>query len=126
MMGINSLLVDPQTSILSQQLLVGIEGSSVDISCTSTGVPVPSIIWTVNNQQGTLREDIFQINQGVAFSSLVIVNVQYSADNNAIYTCTGSNTHGKDSVSRTLQVLGMEPKLNYTLCTCTSTSAISL
>lgn len=107
-------LVDPLTSI-SQQLLVGIEGRSVFISCNSTGVPVPAITWTASNQPGTLGEETFQINREIAFSTLVIPNVQYSADN-ALYTCTGSNTHGTDSVSISLQVLGMSfksPRINF-------------
>ena len=103
-------LVDANTSVSSGDGVVSvIEGGNVDISCISTGVPVPTITWTLNNQtisftqtdtptnyQVTVTgEDtslVTVVTPGNVVSTLHIVNAQYPA-NTGEYVCTGSNTH---------------------------------
>ena len=100
-----------------------IEGGNVDISCTSTGVPVPTITWTLNNQgtnfsQTSISTDTditilgggnIEVTPGNLMSTLHIVNAQYPADD-GVYVCTGSNTHAgvttNSSAKVTVQVLG--------------------
>ena len=96
----------------------------MNISCTSFGSPVPTISWTLNNQMTRFNKtDLstepsvavttppnFAITDGVAESTLQIVNTQYPADDGG-YVCTGSNTHDGDTTSTsamiTVRVSGM-------------------
>lgn len=112
-----------QTSV-SPQLVVGIEGEDVNISCISTGTPVPTITWTIDNQSTPYTSESynrsasiasfgggsFQIDLAMAISNLLIFDLQYSVDNDVEYTCIGSNTYGDaqatSSATRRLQVLG--------------------
>ncbi len=52
------LLVDANTAISDgfTSMVTVVEGRDVDISCTSTGVPVPTITWTLNNQTTPFRQ----------------------------------------------------------------------
>lgn len=104
--------------------MVGIEGEDVNISCNSTGIPIPTITWTVDNQAvtysqtditydysaGSFEEGSFEVNPGVIISSLLITNLQYSAHHDVVYVCTGQNIYGEDTsnsyASTRLQVLG--------------------
>ena len=82
------------------------EGGSVNISCTSIGSPVPTISWTLNNQITRFNKtDLstepsvavttpsnFAVTDGVAESTLQIVNAQYPADDGVyvyvyVYVC---------------------------------------
>jgi len=99
------------------------EGGSVVISCTSTGVPVPTISWTFNNLTTRFNQNdkstevtafvtaggVVDITQGSVDSSLQIVAPQYPADD-GVYVCVGSNTHAGNTATSsamiTVQVLG--------------------
>ena len=75
------------------------EGGSVNISCTGTGIPVPTITWTANNQPTPyMQTDIFsdysaisaiEVTQGSVKSTLHIVNGAFGGE----FACFGSNTH---------------------------------
>lgn len=108
----------------ASELEIGIEGEDIIISCNSTGIPIPTIAWTVDSEAVTyIQTDItqdfssaffeegrFESYPGEITSYLRITNLQYSAHNDAVYVCTGENIHGEDSSSSTasirLQVLG--------------------
>ena len=109
------------------------EGGSVDISCTSIASPVPTISWTLNNQITRFNKtDLstepsvavttppnFAVTDGVAESTLQIVNAQYPADD-GVYVCTGSNTHDGDTTSTsamiTVRVSGMSLVVYCKMC----------
>ena len=85
---------DSQVSVL--------EGGSIDISCNSTGGLIPSITWTINNQNTNFSQSDVVTNPvintnpvitttGYTVSTLHIVNAQYPT-HNGMYTCTGTNT----------------------------------
>ena len=117
--------VNANTSVSSGADVVTVsEGGSVNISCTSIGSPVPTISWTLNNNQMTrfTKTDLstepsvavttppnFAVTDGVTESTLQIVNTQYPADD-GVYVCTGSNTHDGVTTSTsamiTVRVLG--------------------
>jgi len=97
-----------------------LEGGAVDISCNSTGGPIPSITWTINNQNTNFSQsdddtnpivstNPVTITSGYAVSTLHIVNAQYPT-HNGMYTCTGTNTISgtvqTSSASITVQVQG--------------------
>ena len=81
----------------------------MDISCKSTGGPVPTITWTFNNQPTTFiqtdvitkgtteavrqMDDTFLsiITPGNVISTLHIVDPQYPT-HDGVYTCTGNNS----------------------------------
>lgn len=101
---------------------------SVNISCTSTGIPVPTITWLSPNQM-VLQSDIHttysanfdtdytvSVTTGSVVSTLHIVNAQYPADAGE-YECVGSNSHAGDTFNSsamvTLRFLGRF------LCICT-------
>ena len=103
------LAVDTSTIISGGASMVTVsEGGSVDISCISTGVPVPTITWRLNNQATpfnqtdmTTTADIrVNINFGVdtiingsVVSTLHIVNAQYPG-HDGVYECIGDNSNG--------------------------------
>ena len=104
------------------------EGNSIDISCKSTGGPVPSITWTFNNQPTTFNqtdvitqattEAVLQmdgtfvsiVTPGNVISTLHIVDAQYPT-HDGVYTCTGNNSmdasDNTSSVYITVQVQSM-------------------
>ena len=122
-----------QQPILNQFVVTVFEGSSVIISCTSTGAPTPTITWELNNDtapftsttteiesQGTLarNEDgtLIRNDDGnfvlntltTIISDLQIINAQYP-DHDGDYTCIGSNDNqmiNTSSATITVQVLG--------------------
>ena len=87
----------------------------VNISCTSTGSPVPIITWMINNQPISFNQTD-QITQptatttGNVISTLHIVDAQYPT-HYGVYTCTGTNTMDASdttsSVTFTVQVQGI-------------------
>ena len=103
------------------------EGDNVNISCSSAGVPIPTITWTLRDQptpfeQTDVQTDIVifrirddngdlvaDITPGSLESTLQIVNAQYPA-HDGVYQCTGSNSHAgqnfSQSVTITVQVQG--------------------
>ena len=100
------------------------EGQGIDISCTSIGVPIPTISWTFNNLAApftqtnspsdlsvmVLSGGLHRVTPGSVVSTLHIVNAQYPADEGA-YVCSGYNAHaGVTTTSASVvsvQVLGM-------------------
>ena len=98
----------------------------MDVSCKSTGGPVPTITWTFNNQPTTFSQtdDITQattqisrenpnnptITPGNVISTLHIVDALYP-NHDGVYTCTGINSMDvsttTSSVNITVQVQGM-------------------
>ena len=93
----------------------------MDISCTSTGVPVPTISWILNNQITPFNQtDISQdleldidgtlLTEGNVVSTLHIERAQYPA-HDGVYECTGINSHAgvpsTSTVMITVQVQGM-------------------
>ena len=86
-----------------------IEGGSVDISCTSTGIPTPSIVWrfrgaptrftatdgTPTDPSGNLPASStdFSYTEGSVTSTLQIVAPVYP-DDDGVYECFGINSHG--------------------------------
>ena len=124
--------VDPSTVVTSGAGDVSIiEGEGLDISCTSTGFPVPSIVWTLDDQpvpydQTDILTDYninegfnIEVTPGTMSSTLHIVNAQYPA-NDGVYKCTGSYNHAgtpvRDSAVVTMEVLGMYLVCMVTLC----------
>ena len=104
------------------------EGNSVDISCKSTGGPVPTITWIFNNQPTTFSQtdvitqvttetvrqpnDFFVsiVTPGNVISTFHIVDAQYPI-HDGVYTCTGNNSmvasDNTSSVNITVEVQGM-------------------
>ncbi|KAK3087485.1 hypothetical protein FSP39_006555 [Pinctada imbricata] len=79
------------------EILTGTLGSTFEIRCNATGVPMPQFDWLVNGRQispgGRFRMDS---------GSLFITDLK--AEDTGTYTCTASNILGSDSMSRTLRV----------------------
>ena len=102
------------------------EGGSVDISCTSTGVPAPTITWRLNNQATPFNQTdmtttadikintnfaVDTIINGSVVSTLHIVNAQYPA-HDGVYECIGDNSNGGSAppsiANITVQVQGID------------------
>ena len=89
-----------------------IEGENVELSCNSTGIPVPTITWTLNNQSIPLTQtDVSTdhsvtakadqapvVTHGNVVSTVQIVNAQYPEDYGD-YVCTGSSNDGVTTIS---------------------------
>ncbi len=118
-MDANTAISDGFTSMVTV-----VEGRDVGISCTSTGVPVPTITWTLNNQTTpfnqtdvstdfsiTIERDssnylVPVITSGNLVSALHIVNAQYPS-HDGVYECIGNTDTGKtSSLTITVQVTG--------------------
>lgn len=95
-----------------------VEGEDVDISCVSTGVPVPTITWTFNNQTTPfsqtdasadhnvtviISDQSTAVTQGNVVSTLHIVNPRYLT-NTGEYVCTGSSTNGDFTTSSSVRI----------------------
>ena len=79
------------------------EGDNRTISCTSTGIPTPTITWELDNQLiSHLVSDVYidygvnydsgKVIPGSVVSTLHIMDAQYPADA-GVYVCTGSNSY---------------------------------
>ena len=121
----DSYTVDANTTANIESVVTVLEGSSVTISCTSTGAPTPAIIWKLNNETapftsttteteslGTLARNgdgNFVFNSlSTIVSNLLITNAQYP-DHDGNYTCIGFNDNqmiNTTSATITVQVLG--------------------
>ena len=120
--------VDATTTANSDSVISVIEGvpPSVTLSCTSTGAPTPSIVWTLDGRPAPfIANDIstmervqqlpryspsdplaFNILLGSVTSNLQIINAQYP-DHDGVYTCIGTNNiNTSSSANITVQVLG--------------------
>ena len=102
------------------------EGDSVNITCFSSGNPVPTILWYLGDSlapfptsdstrdrvvmTGEAGNTQFAFTEGNITSVLQITNATYPA-HHGVYTCVGLNSHrGRDSTSNatiTVQVQGM-------------------
>jgi hypothetical protein len=100
------------------------QGESLTLSCSSTGVPLPTISWSVNGQivnfdriDQSTEPSLFihtprytSATLGIVNSTIRIEDIQYLADD-GVYLCTGSIVHagGEDTSSASLivDVLGM-------------------
>ena len=123
--SIHFLAVDPNTTIVGSSVVRVVEGGSVNISCISTGIPVPIITWKFNNlitsfsqtdvttdfsarvirQGGTL---VHVVTSGNTMSTLHIENTQYPV-HNGVYKCIGTdpdNTSVSSTAMITVQVEG--------------------
>ena len=117
--------MDPNTTIVGSSVVRVVEGGSVNISCISTGIPVPIITWKLNNVITSFNQtdvstdfEVRVIRQGGTFvpevtsgnivSTLHIESFHYPA-HNGTYECIGSDP-GNTSVSNkamiTVQVKG--------------------
>ena len=124
--SIHFLAVDPNTTIVGSSVVRVVEGGSVNISCISTGVPVPIITWKLNNlitsfSQTDVSTDFSarlirqqdqtlapEVTSGNIVSTLHIENIQYPA-HNGVYECTGTdpdNTSVSSTAMITVQVEG--------------------
>ncbi len=104
------------------------EGDDVDISCTSTGIPVPTAItWILNNyttpfnQTDTLVDFTIElpigsmvpvVTNGELMSTLHIVNAQYPS-HDGVYECIGDVVTEKMNVI--VQVIGENTCCSTTL-----------
>ena len=97
------------------------EGDNVNISCSSAGVPIPTITWTLRDQPAPfdqvaeqtdtvvllVRDDnddlVADITPGSLESTLQIMNAQYPA-HDGVYQCTGSNSHAGQSFSQSVTI----------------------
>lgn len=122
-MGNNSIslycIVHTTTNAINSTATV-VTRRSVNISCISYGIPVPTITWRFNNQPAIYTQtDIFtnysvsftgdiidEITQGNVVSTLHVVDARTTGE----YVCIGSNTHSgattTSSAMITVQVLG--------------------
>ena len=120
------LSVGANTSVSSgtDDVLTVIEGESVDISCTSTGAPVPTISWTFGDLMTSFRQTDSPT-PGSVVSTLHLVNTSYPA-HDGVYVCTGSNVLMSSSASITVLVLGMYNYEKKCSCRCILISCISM
>ena len=89
--------------------MIVLEGDSVNISCTSYGHPIPTILWelngspapfpqsdTVTDYQAVIRTVVGQFNftftDGNITSVLTITNIVFP-NQEGEYTCKGRNSH---------------------------------
>lgn len=126
-------IVDANISVSSEPGLITVtEEESVNISCTATGLPVPTITWTITNQQSPFAQTDTFTNYNVTIagasatleaiaipgsmvSTLHIVNPQYPAHNGG-YKCIGTNTNGASIVSTSATISVFIPGMLTQLC----------
>ena len=84
------------------------ERGNLNISCSSNGVPAPTISWTFNGQVApfsqidTVNETnlniisagVHEVTPGNIESTLLIMDAQYPT-HHGIYDCTGTNSHNE-------------------------------
>ena len=94
-----------------------IRGEDVDIECTVSGVPTPTVTWEKDGTGLSSTPELFigqttMLNDSV-FSFLRITNIDTSDDGS--YSCTGSNRVGDNTSTIELGVSGMYTFLEVTL-----------
>ena len=114
----------PANSSVSSEKVAVLEGRSASLSCTSRGVPTPTISWRFRDMVAPIHQnDTFTdfsavaprsshlpiITLGRVVSNLQLNNIQYPT-NDGVYVCVGSNRHGNvlsfSSVNISVLVLG--------------------
>ena len=111
--------VGANTSVSNTSVIIGSGGGN--ISCTATGVPIPTITWDWNdtNQSSTplMQYDVITENslemdgndtiiiKGNIVSTLFIVNPIYP-DDEWNYVCTATSDHSNSSIVIRVQILG--------------------
>ena len=97
------------------------EGQDVDITCFSSGNPVPTITWTLGSgstpfSQTDTTERVtayvtspgsYSFSEGNITSTLHITSATYPS-NDGVYTCSASNSDSDISAFVFVQVQGME------------------
>ena len=82
-----------------------IEGNNITITCEATGIPLPTIVWTVNGR--VLMSDSVNTTTGNGVvlrvtDTLTIMNV--SREHTGVYTCSANNSVGSDNSNITITV----------------------
>ena len=100
------------------------EGDSISVSCISTGEPVPSVLWTLNNKttnfnqtdiisQSVLQpDDIFVSNVILGSVISTLVDAEYPT-HDGVYICTGRNSL-EATVNNTILVNGTKKDVGMT------------
>ena len=109
---------DAQTNVTDGDTAVSVrETASVNISCTSSGLPVPTITWTHHNtpvrfdQTDTSTDPVVEVlsageyalTQGHVVSTLHVADAHYPEDEGT-YMCVGSNTHGDTTTTSSASI----------------------
>ena len=114
-------------------MVTSIEGDNITITCTATGVPVPSVTWS-RTDGSSLTDSRYVISD---ISSSMVVNDVYQVTRNltimniiredagAMYGCTVTNV--VNTVQGNVNIITVQCKwiimYNKLLCTCMCTSS---
>lgn len=82
-----------------------LSGVRLEITCTASGIPEPSIFWLRQGKQIDFSER-FSVHNG----TLVVRAIRRSDEGS--FTCTANNTIGKTATSTQVDVLGKSFKIN--------------
>ena len=82
-----------------------LSGVSLEITCTASGIPEPSIFWLRQGKQIDFSER-FSVHNGT-----LVVRAIHRSDKGS-FTCTANNTIGKTATSTQVDVLGKSFKIN--------------
>jgi len=80
----------------TNEIVTLLKGSNVDISCTSSGGPIPTVAWIINNsstdfsQTDVITNPTDETTPGYVVSTLHVVNAQFP-EHNGMFICTGTN-----------------------------------
>ena len=77
----------------------GVVGGSVTFTCTATGIILPTITWT-DEDDNMLTTAVLDFNSTFIQSTLTLSNLQDEDFDN--YTCTATNMFGSDNVTALL------------------------
>ena len=86
--------------------------SSSTLTCTSTGSPATTVLWTRNGQPVSIDETTYKLTQTVTdraastYENVLTINQPLNNIHGSNFTCTVSNTLGSNT-SNSLQVTGL-------------------